>query len=180
VVSRRVKSTIAAFGLALALGAGSVHLVACASLANVDVSLADAGRADAAQGPLGDRDGGSHDAAIVLPPAGNSDAGCDCDTTAGLGCCLPAGGGAAFCAAANECTTGIYAACEKYEPVTESYCCWNDGTGAGSSTRYAGECGARPVACTRDDECTGGAKCETSICGALTIGTCGGPKPSCP
>ncbi|MDB4997818.1 MAG: hypothetical protein JWM74_5250, partial [Myxococcaceae bacterium] len=145
--------SVLALGLAVSLGGASMQLAACASIAHTDVKLVDAGDATT-QVPL-EGGGAAQDSGIVLPPNGNSDAGCDCETKAGLGCCMPPGGGAAFCAEASECTGGLYAPCEKYEPDTDSYCCWNNGTSAGGFTAYASACGARPTACTRDDECTG-------------------------
>ena len=181
--------------LALGAAASAGALVACNSIANVDLTYADAGEpTEAGLGEAGPgvADGGElsdapvfpqQDAAVVTTTTVACDVdGSVCDQTQGLGCCLPAAGAAPFCvdqqSARTSCGGGVFLGCVKSDSTSESQCCWN-GTGAGAFTAYAGSCGARPFACSTSQDCPIGTPCNTVACHGVTVGACGA-APTCP
>ena len=172
-------------------------LVACNSIANVDLAYSDA---DAAETNPGETDGGALDASgladapmLVLTVEDAAAVvtsttvpcmlnGAVCDQTAGMGCCVPAGAAAPFCvdqaSAKTACGGGVFMGCVKSDSTSESACCWN-GTGAGAITAYAGSCGARPLACSTAQDCPADVACKTLACNGVTVGACG-VAPVCP
>lgn len=177
---------------ALALAAGA--LAGCNAVANVDLTYSDAGQPAEEAGSADGGGGGATSDAPVFPvkdaasvvtsttvPCQGAD-GAVCDQTQGLGCCMPSGGGAAFCvdqgSAKAACSGGVFMGCVKSDSTSESECCWN-GSGAGSFTAYAGSCGARPFACSTTEDCPSGSACNTITCHGLTVGACG-VTPACP
>ncbi|MDB4935729.1 MAG: hypothetical protein JWP87_2701 [Labilithrix sp.] len=161
-------------------------LVACESATNLDVTYGDASAAleastsadaDAAQG-----DGGA-------PPTPSVVSGCPCDESAGVGCCIPAGGGAPFCttdmtACADE--KGAYLRCSQPDPLTESECCWRAVASASGGTAtvaaFASGCDGGTPACLVASDCagSGASTCTTAVCHGVTIGACGATAPVCP
>jgi hypothetical protein len=141
-------------------------LVACESATNLNVSYADAG------------DGGAD--ASANPP---EFAGCPCDTTQGMGCCLTSKG-TPFCTpsiALCQSNDGVWLECSHPALNSESDCCWHSGVGVkGSLTSYRTPCDDGGVrACNSDDQCAAGTTCKKKTCGAVEIGACG-QDPSCP
>jgi hypothetical protein len=117
-------------------------------------------------------DGGADGEADATPPAT-----CPCDSTQGLGCCLRADAGPVCAPTAAECGGGVFVACIRADPLSESACCWSnvDGTRVAA---FGTVCGTRPSACATDGDCAG-AKCEVRNCYGVLIGACGDPPP-CP
>jgi len=187
-----IKQLVAVAG-ALSAIVSAVSMVACNSVANVDLTYTDAGPTDEAGSDLGDGGVAPSDAAVfpvkdassllttTTVPCQGAD-GSTCDQTEGLGCCVPSSGAPAFCvdqeSAKTACKAGVFMGCVKSEPTSESVCCWN-GSGAGASTSYAASCGARPVACSATDDCPVGTACNTITCHGLLVGACG-VTPECP
>ncbi len=182
VTSRTIRAGLIAFAF----------LPGCESIADLNVRYTDAG---AAEGASDAADGANADAADAdRPPpidGGPVDSlgKCPCDTTAGIGCCIPAGGAAPYCISsfhAASCTSaaGMFVACTEFDAVNDSFCCWHDGTGAGSETAYAAACNAGPMACRKSSDCSAGATCTTVSCGgatdAFTVGVCRAAGPTCP
>lgn len=165
----------------------------CIACQGVTVNYVDAGNdaaADTGQDAQGDaqEDGGEDSAPadagglhVVDGQAVGSNGACGCDTKAGFGCCIPAGGGAAFCSdTAQACVAagGMFVGCETDDSVNESVCCWNGAVGATGYTALSGACGSRPHACLSAGDCAQSA-CEIATCGGVTIGACKA-KPACP
>ncbi|MDB5220367.1 MAG: hypothetical protein JWO86_8294 [Myxococcaceae bacterium] len=157
-------------------------LVACESATNLDVTFGDASAA-LEGGALSDgeaTDGGEDGPVAIVPTL----AGCPCDTSEGLGCCMPTTGkpfctpDTAVCAAA----LGTLIHCVHPDRSSESACCWH-GTGPGAQTALAATCDGGPAVCTSDSDCEGtGQKCAMALCfkGTIAIGACAATPPTCP
>lgn len=130
--------------------------------------------------------------AASLPPPKNAPCsglltqdGGDCDTSAGLGCCLTAATAAceeqALFAAGTVCSGSgtFFVSCAS--STDDSICCWqNDGPGGAQNTRYRSACDGGVEACDPSQPvttCSNGATCTPSPCKqtGLTIGFCGTP-----
>lgn len=179
-----MRSLIPIAGAALALLALAA-LPACESAANLDVSYAAHGSSDAASpsdgggGGEGTADGAAGDASAAA--AAQVFDGCPCDSTMGLGCCVPKNG-APFCTSdlgACAGADGAFLGCVR--PNVDSACCWHQKVGGqGSVSTYAGACsdGGTP-SCVADFECEG-QPCTTTTCDGVVFGACGTTKPACP
>jgi hypothetical protein len=193
-----MRAQVALFLVAFASG--------CAAVAKLDVSYHDAGNSGDASAPseAGSTDGTSNDGAPTLPvvtvdasteavdatglgkdATPGPDGSCPCDTSASLGCCVPAGGDQPYCTEDGaSCTRagGAFATCAGYDSNTDSVCCWSGGAGGGGATSYAGSCGTRVTACSGDDDCAGRSTstCATTSCKGVTLGACAPTAPVCP
>jgi hypothetical protein len=131
-------------------------------------------------------DASAEAAADAAPAMMGVDAGsgppCPCDASAGMGCCILGGSASPFCTADGVvCTnaSGVYSACQGYDPLTESQCCWNGSPAAGGSTHYASACGERAASCAQQSDCPVGQSCQTTTCNGTVLGACG-VMPICP
>jgi hypothetical protein len=191
---KRSDSLGTARGLALAALAASCagllglvtlggSLAACESATNLDVTFGDASAALQGDASVDGEaaDAGDSGAIPVITP---TLAGCPCDTTEGLGCCMPATGNP-FCTPDTSVCAGAQGTqlrCVRPDPLSESTCCWH-GTGAGAQTALASACDGGPTACSSDSDCAGtGQKCAMASCfkGTIAIGACGTVAPTCP
>jgi hypothetical protein len=152
--------------------------VACTQAAGLDVHYA---AEDASA------DGGAAVDGGALVSEGGTGAACPCDPTRGLGCCLPKGASAPYCAPNDgtcERASGVFLACTKSDPSTESVCCWSsvvDGGATPTTAALANDCGARARSCLADSDCAPGAKCHVSSCEGISMGVCGdGVAAICP
>jgi hypothetical protein len=181
--ARMLGTSVLAAACAALLGLGA-SLAACESAANLDVTYGDASAA-LESGATGDGeavDGGEGGPAVLVS---GTIAGCPCDPTQGLGCCMPAAGNpfctvdTAVCAMAK----GTHLKCVRPDPSSESTCCWH-GSGAGAVTALAAVCKDGPTACSVDTDCagTGETKCAIAVCfnGTIAVGACGSVPPICP
>ena len=146
--------------------AALLALAACESATNLNVSYT----------PV--TDGGPD--ATTNPP---EFAGCPCDTSAGLGCCLTKSG-TPFCTTSIElCKSqkAMWLECAHPSGAGDSDCCWHGPLlgGQGSLTSYRGECDGGVRACSSDDQCPTN-KCSKQTCNNVTIGACGDKVPDCP
>jgi hypothetical protein len=162
-------------------GAAALGLAACESATNLDVTYGDASAALEASTSAD----GQGDAPMPMPTSAVV-SGCPCDESAGLGCCIPAGG-TPFCTAdTTVCTQqrGVHVKCGHPDPQSESACCWHvaDDGGAGSVAALAATCAAGLTACLVASDCAGSGQttCATVLCHGLTIGACGATAPACP
>jgi hypothetical protein len=155
-----------------------------------DAASADAASTDGSVVDSGVDTGAVADGSSVSPETGPAPAqpcdvdGSTCDSTQGLGCCVPSGAATPFCtdpaSAGTTCGGGLFVYCQAGDPSTESACCWNNGTSVGASTSYASECGnTRASACTDSSQCAHGGPCNVVTCKGITIGACGA-TPVCP
>ena len=145
---------------------------ACESAANLDVSYRDT----ADSGPPANVDGG--DAADPENPVVLE--GCPCDPSQGLGCCVTAKD--AFCThseIACAAEKGELIKCSKYDPNSQSECCWH-GSGAGALAAYAIGCDGGPTACLTNADCPDSGKCSVNTCAGFQFGACGDTIPACP
>lgn len=114
----------------------------------------------------------------ILENCRGGPAGIDCDSAAGLGCCLSGG---AVCLSnadyATACATGgVFVGCR--QPTTDSLCCWSKRGGL-TTALLAGVC-HDGYACLDDSDCpVGQGTCSKITCHGVPIGQCGGP-PTCP
>lgn len=141
-----------------------VTLAACESATNLDVTYAPA-----------------VDAGSEAGPSAPEFAGCPCDTSLGLGCCLTPTG-TPFCTTSVELCksqSAMWLECAHPSSAGDSDCCWHDGIGGkGSFTSYRGECDGGVRACSSPEQCSNG-DCRTKPCNGVTIGACG-RDPVCP
>jgi hypothetical protein len=167
-------------------------LTACESATNLDVTYGDAASAlEASASADADPDAiANAGEGGTSTPAPAAVTGCPCDESAGVGCCIPSGGGSPFCTADTSLCAqqkGAYLRCEHPDPITESVCCWHpatsdDGTGVGTVAALAGACNGGPTACLVASDCAGSGQtgCTTVVCRGITIGACGATPPVCP
>ena len=164
----------------LATSAAFGALVACRSAVNLDVAYRSA-TSDAAAGDAGE--GGV--------PTGVELEACPCDESAGFGCCVTTNG-PSFCTTDHaQCQQerGVFMRCSRFDPNTESHCCWNGPIGTrDSQTAYAAFCDAGAPACTGNADCqtyaTSQRTCIVKKCNDQQIGVCGTQgttaEPACP
>ena len=159
-----------------------VHYVGTDAAEAADASNGDASEASAADALPDIHVNDDGQLAVVVDGSPIGDGGfCGCDTAAGDGCCVPAGGGSPFCTPSiAACTAGggMYVGCIASE--LDSLCCWNGGPGAGGATAFAGACGDRAQACASTSDCPAGQSCAVATCHGLSVGACGAAGPSCP
>jgi hypothetical protein len=196
VAVRRSRPLVALTAFSVSVTAFS--LMACQSVANLDVKYNDAGAptstrttTNTASGTLADGGVPQRGTVAILPDAGvvvdpttlgkEADP-CPCDTREGLACCVSNGTGP-ICTtnqAACDNMKGSYFRCFGPDPSTESVCCLHRHNGTTESALAAG-CGDDAVTvCATDADCPNSGKCTLSTCkGGVTIGACDA-NPVCP
>jgi hypothetical protein len=171
-------------------------LVACQSVANLDVKYNDAGSpTKTATTPPAGRvlaDGGTPlkgtvaiipDAGLVDPTTQGQEADpCPCDSSQGLACCVSTAGPPICTTNQDQCNSeqGSFFRCFGPDPSSESVCCLHR-HGATTETALAGGCAeGAVVVCTEDADCPNSGKCSISTCpGGVKIGACDA-NPVCP